>query len=307
MKDVFLDTDPGIDDAMALIYLASCPSVNIRAISTVMGNASLDNCTANALFLKEKFRLTAPIYRGASLCINGKEPHSFPDHVHGKNGLGDVVPINTELCCESHSAHRAMANLALQSPSKITLLAIGQLTNVALAMLAQVSFSKDLNEIILMGGSLNFPGNVTAWAEANIYGDPEAADIVLRSEVPITMVGLDVTMKTRISQKFLKDLTSGLGDLGGFLDQINGFYANYYAKHTEDYDFPMHDSLAAIFLTNPELFITRRGWLSVVKHGNERGKTLFRADEKGPHTVCVDVDVTNALDLFRQKILDKYS
>ena len=91
MKDVFLDTDPGIDDAMALIYLASCPSVNIRAISTVMGNASLDNCTANALFLKEKFRLTAPIYRGASLCIDGKEPHSFPDHVHGKNGLGDNI------------------------------------------------------------------------------------------------------------------------------------------------------------------------------------------------------------------------
>ena len=69
----------------------------------------------------------------------------------------------------------------------------------------------------------------------------------------------------------------------------------------------MHDSLAAIFLTNPELFTTRRGWLSVVKHGNERGKTLFRADEKGPHTVCIEVDATNALDLFRQKILDKYS
>ena len=195
MKDVFLDTDPGIDDAMALIYLASCPSVNIRAISTVMGNASLDNCTANALFLKEKFRLTAPIHRGTSLCINGKECHSFPDQVHGKNGLGDAVPINTELCCDSQLAHSAMANLAMQSPSKITLLAIGQLTNVALAMLARVNFSKDLNDIILMGGSLNFPGNVTAWAEANIYGDPHAADKVCLAGWSPTFVGLDVTSR----------------------------------------------------------------------------------------------------------------
>ena len=103
MREVILDTDPGIDDAMALIYLASSASVSIRAISTIMGNASLDNCTTNALFLKEKFRLKAPIYRGASLCINGKGRRSFPDQVHGKNGLGDVVPINTCLLYTSPS------------------------------------------------------------------------------------------------------------------------------------------------------------------------------------------------------------
>ena len=307
MKEVILDTDPGIDDAMALIYLASCPSINIRAISTIMGNASLDSCTTNALFLKEKFRLAAPVYRGAHLCINGKEPNNFPDQVHGKNGLGDVIPINTELCCDPRPAHDAMANLAEQSPRKITMLAIGQLTNVALALRDQDNFSKNLNEIIFMGGSLNLSGNVTGWAEANIHGDPEAADIVLRSGVPTTMVGLDVTMKTRVSPNFLKGLTSKLGDLETFLNQINDFYASYYAERNGNYDFPMHDSLAAIFLSNPELFVTNKGWLSVIKRGDERGRTVFRADEAGPHTVCVDVDAANALALYKQKILNKYS
>ena len=307
MKEIILDCDPGIDDAMALIYLASCPSVKIRAICTIMGNASLDTCTNNALFLKEKFRLATSVHRGSSHCINGAEPHRFPYRVHGRNGLGDAIPIKTRLRCDSLPADIAMSRLALQSPKKITILALGQLTNLAVAMLPQKEFSKSLNEIIFMGGSLNLPGNVTTWAEANIYGDPEAADIVLRSGVPVTMIGLDVTMKTLISESFLKDLTLRLGDLGRFLKQINDFYASYYVQADHGYGFPMHDPLAALFLTNPELFVRKKGQLSVVKNGKERGRTLFKVDNNGHHTVCVDVDVQKALDLYKQNILNKYS
>ena len=114
-------------------------------------------------------------------------------------------------------------------------------------------------------------------------------------------------MKTLISESFLKDLTLRLGDLGRFLKQINDFYASYYAQADHGYGFPMHDPLAALFLTNPELFVRKKGQLSVVKNGKERGRTLFKVDNNGHHTVCVDVDVQKALDLYKQNILNKYS
>ena len=121
------------------------------------------------------------------------------------------------------------------------------------------------------------------------------------------MIGLDVTMKTLITENFLKDLTLRLGDLGKFLKQINDFYASYYADSDQGYDFPMHDPLAAIFLTNPELFVRKKGRLSVVINGEERGRTLFQVDKNGPHEVCVEVDVKKALDIYKQNIVNKYS
>ncbi|MBA59200.1 MAG: nucleoside hydrolase [Gammaproteobacteria bacterium] len=306
MKRIIFDTDPGIDDAMALLFLGSSSSVFISSLTTIMGNASTEQCTRNALFLRKIYGLKMPVHKGSSTSINGQTPSKYPDLVHGKNGLADIVLTEERSLPDPGTAHSVMSSTAKKHPNDLTVLAVGQLTNVALAILKDKSFSGNLKEIVFMGGTINEPGNVTPWAEANIWGDPEAAEIIFKSGIPLTMVGLDVTMKTRITKTFLRTITSKLGKLGRFLQNINTFYADYYAKSMNLDSFPIHDSLAAMFVTNPDFFVTKKGILSVKKNGEERGRTLFEENQQGPHSVCLDVNADKVLTEYEKLVTNHY-
>ncbi|MFT7221882.1 MAG: purine nucleosidase [Candidatus Azotimanducaceae bacterium] len=288
MKIIF-DTDPGIDDAMALLYLHACSDLSLLGITTTPGNANLENCTNNALFLSEQFGITAPVFRGREEAINGKPPVEYPDFVHGENGLGDIDVKVSYRTTESMAATEALIKLAKQHSGELTIIAVGRLTNIALAIQADDEFANNIERIVFMGGAYQCEGNVTPFAEANIAGDPEAAQIVFGSGIPLTMVGLDVTMQTRLSSNRLNVIADASGTLASLLLTINHVYAKYYLGNQGWDAIPVHDSSAVACTAMPDLFKTQAGRLNCVLEGDERGRTLLSPGD-GVHLVCVGVD-----------------
>ncbi len=299
MKAIF-DTDPGIDDAMALIYLHGLrEKIELLGITTILGNASIEDCTRNARYLCDQFGIDTPVYQGSGVAVDGTTPDDYPDFVHGANGLGDVDIPEPATSLQPESAVDYLINASMQHEGELTLLAVGRLTNVALAMQADSEFAGRLKHIIIMGGAWQCEGNVTPFAEANIIGDPEAAKIVFDSGVPLVMVGLDVTMKTRFTREFLKDLCSELDELGEFLYAINRAYAAYHKTSMDWDESPVHDPSAIAYADNPSLFTTAPGRLDCVLEGEERGRTVFIESGDGPHKVCIDVDSDALIERYR--------
>ena len=303
---VVLDTDPGIDDAMALLYLQSRNTLDLLGITTILGNASIDQCTENALYLCERFGIHVPVYRGASVAINGSEPDSYPDFVHGKNGLGEVDVSVSKLTTESIDAAQYLSNICSQHIGEVTIIAIGRLTNLALAIQAGPDFGKNVKDIVIMGGAIHCPGNVTPWAEANIIGDPEAAEIVFASGIATTLVGLDVTTRTKMDHDYVDGLCLSCPEIGGFLKTITKVYSAYHLDVHGDESFPVHDSSAIAFADQAFLFQTQRGKLSCVVEGEQRGRTLFEPDSSGPHLICTDVNSPALLDRYKETLILGY-
>lgn len=305
-RKVVLDTDPGIDDAMALLYLHACGNLELLGITTILGNASIENCTNNALFLCEQFGITAPVYRGADRGVAGEQPEDYPDFVHGINGLADIQVTVAGKSAEDQDACTYLLESSNANPGEITIIAVGRLTNIAMALNKDPTFANRVKEIIFMGGAATCEGNVTAWAEANIIGDPEAASIVFNSNIPLVMVGLDVTLQTRMSQPFVNSLMPDLSPLQNLLRSINSVYANFY-KTSQNWDeFPVHDSSAIAYAHNPDMFGTEHGRLSCILDGEQRGRTVFVPSRSGNHQVCLSVDSTAMLDNYLNNITSAY-
>ena len=305
MKVVF-DTDPGIDDAMALLYLNACPSVELLGITSIFGNASLERCTDNALILAELYKIKSPVYRGSPTTIKNTEPKDFPDFVHGVDGLGDVTRQVSSRTVEVMGAVDFLIETAQQNDQQVTIIAVGHLTNIAFAIQKDTNFAKRIKNIVFMGGSIEHPGNVSDWAEANIYGDPEAAQIVFDSGIPLTMVGLDVTMKTCMSLTALQNICDNVKDLGEFLLAINQVYADYYKRSEKLEAFPVHDSSAVACAIAPELFTMRRGMLACLLHGEQRGRTKFTEDAQGKHQICTAVEAEKLLNHYHDIVTSHY-
>lgn len=198
-KRIIVDTDPGIDDAAALLMGLGSPELHIEAITTVFGNASVEHNTLNALrILEAGERTDIPVYQGVGRPFNFSEP-SFAAHVHGSDGLGDAnLPLPQTRPQPGNAVIEIISRL-LESPGEITIVALGRLSNVALAMSVEPRIASALHAIIVMGGAITVPGNITPVASANLWGDPEAADIVYRSGAHIVQIGLDVCNEVEFS------------------------------------------------------------------------------------------------------------
>lgn len=194
---VIFDTDPGIDDAMALLLLARHPDIELLGITTVFGNSGIDTVTRNALFLKDRFGLSAPVARGAGHAIDDVAVPQAAHFVHGENGLGNIaLPATLQATPDARPAHQLLIDLIHQQPGEITLIAVGRMTNLALALRAAPDIARLVKQVVVMGGAFGrngHTGNVTPVAEANIIGDPVAADIAFGASWPVVIVGLDVT------------------------------------------------------------------------------------------------------------------
>jgi len=290
-QKVIFDTDPGIDDALALLYLHACPSLELCAITTTLGNASLDDCTDNALFLCEQYGITAPVYRGIETAVNGSVPESYPDFVHGSNGLGGIPIVIRHRKPEPVDAVDCLLEQTRRFPGGIRMIAVGRLTNIALALQRDEAFAARVQDIVCMGGTIEYEGNVSPFAEANMLGDPEAAERVFRSGIPLTMVGLDVTMQTKFSLAFLAAACAGFPDtLRELVLTTNQVYGEYHKTSLNWDESPVHDSSAIAFADRPALFKTERGSLHCALEGEQRGRTVFTADPAGPHLVCLGVN-----------------
>jgi inosine-uridine nucleoside N-ribohydrolase len=310
---IIFDTDPGIDDAMALLFIEASPALDLVAVTTVYGNADIDITTRNALYLKDRFGLTAPDFKGTDKPLT-RPRNPSPTFVHGENGLGDValtglVPARPE----AKPAHQAIIDLARENPGEITLVAVGPLTNLALALKADPEVATLLKAVVIMGGAFGVagkPGNVTPVAEANIWNDPEAADLVFTAPWPVTAVSLDVTSQVVMSPAYMDDLEACAGPAGAFLNAISKPYAAFYGGRDGIVGCCVHDAAAVAFVIAPSLFETRRGSIRVVTEGIALGQTCQKVEGElfGPsawddmpiQAITVGVKAEGLLALYRE-------
>ncbi len=266
-RRVILDTDPGVDDALAMLYLRARPDLSLLAITTVFGNADVETTTRNALWLSERLGLSAPIYRGAAQpLIRPRGPS--PVHVHGENGLGDIDLSGPPLPPPAPgAAHDRMVEIVRAYPGTVTLVAIGPLTNLALALRAAPDIAGLVAGVTIMGGGFA-RGNVTPYAEANLHNDPEAAAQVLAAPWPVTLVPLDATMPCLLS-------TAEARAASGFVEAVTRGYAAAYARYENLDGCVLHDVAALVSLTRPELFTARWAPVSVATDGERAGQTVW--------------------------------
>lgn len=249
---IFVDCDPGIDDALALAYLAARPDIEITGVGSVFGNNSVDITTDNALRLMELYgRPSVPVARGAQRPL--VQPPSFAESVHGANGLGGVETPAPQGTFVHESAAELLVRSARSAPGEIDVLALGPLTNLALALGLEPRLPKLVRRVVVMGGAVRAPGNVTPWAEANIDNDPEAAEVVFAAGFDLTLVALDVTMRTTASAAWLDELKAIEGDRARMTSAFLDCYVDWYTGVFGTRQCAMHDPLAAAVLLDPDL------------------------------------------------------
>ena len=272
MINIIFDTDPGVDDAFALLYALNHPNINVLGITTVFGNVPVETSTKNALILSEMAHKGTIVYQGANKPLERKVTN-YPSFIHGHDGLGDTNHPQSKFNASKLDAAQFIINEINENSGNINLVAVGPLTNIANSIKQDPSIANKVNSLLIMGGSWLAGGNITPVAEANIYNDPEAAEIVFKSGLPIIMVGLDVTHKVFLSQKDIDKLSS-LNNSGKFLKKISNIYMKFY-KDTRNMDGCFfHDATAVIAMTNPEFFKYKVARVYVSQDNLTRGQTV---------------------------------
>jgi pyrimidine-specific ribonucleoside hydrolase len=277
---VIIDTDPGVDDALALLLAMRSPELKIEAITPVAGNVPLDFTVPNALRMVEiAGRTDIPVAAGAKAPLVRRLVTA--SYVHGENGLDGVVFPEPKTVPVAESAAELIGKIVRKYPGEVTLLPIGPLTNVAAALLSDKALAPLVRGIVLMGGSLS-GGNVTPAAEFNIYVDPEAARIVFQSGIPITMVGLDVTRKTSLTDEHVRILQGGHNPVSDAAARI----ARRAIDHTRERGFligpNMHDSLAIAGFIDPSVLTLKDYYVDVETSGElTAGETVGYSPSAG--------------------------
>ena len=295
---ILIDTDPGIDDAMAVFYAALAPQIDLVGLTTVFGNVHVDTATRNALRLVEMAKLDIPVAQGAAKPMSLPQ-NAPPDFIHGAEGFGDVPAVAPNRRAAKESAAEFMCRLAREHRGELVVCAIGPITNVADAILLDPAFAGNVKKIVFMGGAAFVPGNVTPFAEANTHNDPHALNIVIRSGAEVVMVGLDVTMQVLCDASFFARLAEMSPDLGGFLNQASKFYLDFYRTCTGQDGCALHDPSAVIACTHPHLFEIQALPMVVTESGLEIGRTVVGAQVDGPRvSVCTGGDMEAVKALF---------
>jgi inosine-uridine nucleoside N-ribohydrolase len=248
---VVIDTDPGVDDAFALMLAMRSPELKVEAITVVSGNLPLEITLPNALRMVEICdRTDIPVAAGAAAPLIRRRVTAAD--AHGENGLGGFkLPLPKLAAVKEHAAE-LICRIVLEHPGEVTLIGLGPLTNIALALRSEPGLAKAIKNIVLMGGSLS-GGNVTPAAEFNFYVDPEAASIVFNSGVPITMVGLDVTRRVELTEPYVRQLEAGTNKPSRAAAGIARAIMATYRGHGEKGGPNLHDPLAVSALIRPEI------------------------------------------------------
>ena len=304
---LWLDTDPGVDDAMAMALMFAIPEYDVKGVSAVAGNVELDKTFQNARDLAAFFgRKDVPVYPGARRPLF-REPRTAT-FVHGENGLGNVALPPSDAPVETMPAWDALYEAAKAAQGELVLVAIGPLTNVALALSKHGSLGKLLKRIVIMGGSATY-GNATPAAEANIFCDPEAASTVFQCGVPIVMCGLDMTLKTVMSPAQLDDM-GRLNPAAKFLRDAAQHGLAYAQAHGID-GMALHDPTAVLYPLYPDLFTVEEAGVAVETKGTiTYGKTVtdLYSDKQFPFRnalVALDVDLNRLFETVTE-LLSRY-
>jgi inosine-uridine nucleoside N-ribohydrolase len=299
---LIIDTDPGIDDAMALFYAIADPAIDLLALTTVFGNVTTAQATRNALFLLKTAGVDVPVAQGLSQ--PRKLPAFLPSaHVHGSEGFGTLQVPKQMAQVIPQSAPEFLVRMARKHKGELVLSAIGPLTNVAAALDIDPEFCRNLKRIVIMGGSLGAGGNITSVAEANIYHDPHAADFVFRKGCNITLVGLDVTNRVICPRSYFAKLAEQSPKLGGLLHKMADFYIDFYETVGTFEGCGMHDPSALIACSAPDLFVTEEHKLRVICSGDRSGETVSDQNLAAePVKVCVGVNISSVKQKFFENV-----
>ncbi|MCR9027210.1 nucleoside hydrolase [Citrobacter amalonaticus] len=308
MNKVIIDTDIGVDDAFAIAYAAKY--CDVIGITTVFGNVPVEQAVKNAKLFCEKINLNAQIYKGCSRPL-AVAPMPVGTKVHGDDGMGGVF----------HNPHTADAEDAIsfiiesikKNPGEITLIPIEPLTNISVALNQAPEIIGLVKQVVIMGGaygSFGHFGNATPFAEFNFWKDPHAADQVLSSGLPITVVPLDVTHQVLISGADIRQIKNEL------FERISEFYLQFSLREEGFEGMALHDSLAVAFLIHPECFSTVTSPLRVVTEGICIGQSLrkpsYCATRSDPfqglkhHQLCLDVDVEKVKRHFLDTLTQQF-
>ena len=313
-KKIIIDTDPGVDDAMAILFALKSPELDVVGLTTIFGNVYTPQGVENALRLVELAgRPDIPVAHGAELPLVAPL-ESVADFVHGSDGLGNTNPPRPRGHPDGRPAAQFIVDTVMAAqPGEITLVPLGPLTNLALALALEPRLVDHVAGVVLMGGAAMVNGNVNPAAEANIWHDPHAADIVFTAGWPVTMVGLDVTMQTVMTDDYLASLNVPGSTEGEFIYRISRFYRDFHHRHYGMNGIHTHDPSAIAYVINPDLFTTRRGPVRVITEGPAAGLTLLDRrqqwlepnawSDKPAVNVCVGVDSERLLALYRERIL----
>ncbi|CAK8570756.1 unnamed protein product [Lathyrus sativus] len=280
-KKIIIDTDPGIDDAMAIFLALRSPEVQVIGLTTIYGNVYTTLATRNALHLLEiAGRTDIPVAEGSHVTLTKGTKLRIADFVHGADGLGNqnFPPPNGKPIEES--AAEFLVNQAKANPGKVTVVALGPLTNIALAIQMDPEFAKNIGQIVLLGGAFAVNGNVNPAAEANIFGDPDAADVVFTSGADVLAVGINVTHQVVLSGSDREKLASSKGI---FAQYLTGILEVYFVYHCDAYNTNgvyLHDPTALLAAVDPSLVTCTEGAVRVQTSGITRGLTILYNKQK---------------------------
>tara|TARA_Y100001970_G_scaffold294263_1_gene449430 strand:+ start:9897 stop:10841 length:945 start_codon:yes stop_codon:yes gene_type:complete len=276
-KKIIIDCDPGHDDAVAIMLAAANENLEILGITCVAGNATLENTKLNALKVCSLINRTdINVYAGSDKPIHHELVTA--EHVHGKSGLdieGEEILVDSSYKVQDLNAVDFIINTCHQSNDKIYLCPTGPLTNIALSLKKDPSIINKIKEIVFMGGAAMCLGNITPSAEFNIYVDPHAANIVLNSGVPITMIGLDVTHKVNVNDNIIEKIKSNNNKASIFFAKLMEFYSRFHRKLYKTNESPLHDPCVIGYLIDKSIF--KGKYVNVQVEENSlltRGKTV---------------------------------
>ena len=303
MRPFLIDTDTASDDAVALLLALRHPEIEVHAITVVAGNVPVDQGVQNAMYTVELAGADVPVYRGAP-APRERELHTG-QAVHGEDGMGDIgLEVTGRAAAEGDAAQVLIDEIA-RRPGEVRLVTLGPLTNVAAAFEREPEIARELGALVVMGGTSDHRGNITAVAEYNVWADPEAAAIVFDSGAPLTMVGWDISRQYAVITPHDADELRGLGPLGAFSVDIQRTLVEFALTQTHLAGFDLPDPIAMAVAIDPSI-ATRieRLHVAVETRGElTRGETVV--DYRGTSAPAnVDVVVEASRDGFLAALRD---
>jgi pyrimidine-specific ribonucleoside hydrolase len=318
---VLVDTDGGVDDALALIMALNSPQIDLKAITVVAGNIYVDQAANNVLRVLSIVQPnTLPVVAKGCEKPLIKQPFNAPG-IHGADGLGELdqfkeadgTPRYPKLTIEpsTENAIDVILKTAQEYGNSLNIVALGPLTNLATAIQKDAATMKKIGRIIIMGGAVTVPGNITAAAEFNFFVDPHAAQIVMESGIPLILVGLDVALKAPLPRQVVEDnLQRRPSKVTQFIADCTEIYMAFYRDNEGFYGCYLHDPLAMAVAIDPSLVTTESLYMMVETDGRfTTGLSLAdrrarRDEQTNPPNVeaCLDVDTERFLKLFAQLV-----